>query len=289
MSSLLVKFNEATAARRRVCFHLVDATDGITAETGEAGGQPQVSVNGAAWTNTGIGTLSAIGNGRYYADLTQALVGTAGDLIETRYKSANTAETPGDSVQVVGFDPSDTVRLGLTALPNAVAGAVGGLPLATGDGGHVTIASGGIPVGAFAAGAITAASLATDAGAEIADAVWDEALAGHATAGTAGATLSSAGSAGDPWGTLLPGSYGAGTAGDILGTLVADVGAMVVEGSTTLIQCLRGYNAALLAKCSGLETGGTPKYRDLADTKDRITLTGSDQYGNRPTVTRDLT
>src|SRR5690349_18217817 len=97
---LLVTANEATAAQRRVYFHLVDATDGITAETGESGGQPQISTNGGAWTNTGIGTLNSVGNGRYYADLTQAAVATPGDLIETRYKSANTAECPGTSVCV---------------------------------------------------------------------------------------------------------------------------------------------------------------------------------------------
>ncbi len=115
----LVYANESTAAKRRVYFHLVDATDGITAETGEAGGQPQVSSDGGAWTNTGIGTLSAIGNGRYYADLTQTLVATAGTMIETRYKSANTAESPGESVQVVAFNPYDA-NLGLTNLDAAV-------------------------------------------------------------------------------------------------------------------------------------------------------------------------
>lgn len=101
----LVKVSEAVAARRRVYFHLVDAADGLTPELGEAGGQPQVSVSGAAWTNTGIGTLSAIGNGRYYADLTDALLGTAGDWIETRYKSGNTTETPGTSFLVTHYDP----------------------------------------------------------------------------------------------------------------------------------------------------------------------------------------
>lgn len=100
-----VKANESTAARRRIYFHLVDP-DGITPVTGEAGGQPQISTNGGAWTNTGIGTLTAIGNGRYYADLTQAAVATAGDVIETRYKSATTAECPGDSVLVYTVDPA---------------------------------------------------------------------------------------------------------------------------------------------------------------------------------------
>jgi len=132
--AVLVKANEATATRRRVYFHLVDVTDGLTPETGEAGGQPQVATNGGAWTDTGIGTLSHIGNGRYYADLTQTLVATAGDSIETRFKSANTAETPGDSVRVVAFDPYDAVRLGVTALPNAAADAAGGLPISDAGG-----------------------------------------------------------------------------------------------------------------------------------------------------------
>lgn len=110
MSRILVHANEATAAKRYVYFDLRDQTDGITAETGEAGGQPQVSINGAAWAGAGsIGVLVAIGNGRYYAELAQASIATAGDLLETRYDSANTAESPGDSVQVVGFDPTDDI------------------------------------------------------------------------------------------------------------------------------------------------------------------------------------
>ena len=104
-----IVLNESTAARRRIYFQLVDVTDGITPETGEGSGQPQISTNGGAWTNTGIGTLTHIGNGRYYADLTQAAVnGTAGDIIETRYKSANTAEAVGDSIVVVAVDPFST-------------------------------------------------------------------------------------------------------------------------------------------------------------------------------------
>lgn len=143
---VLVLANEATAGRRRVYFHCVDATDGITPETGEAGGQPQVSTNGGAFTNTGIGTLTHLGNGRYYADLTQALVATAGDSIETRYKSANTAETPGDSVRVVAFDPYDAVRLGLTALPNAAAEASGGLVTRGTGTGQISVSSGAVIV-----------------------------------------------------------------------------------------------------------------------------------------------
>ena len=116
----LIKSSETTAARRRLYFHLVDATDGLTAETAEAAGQPQISTNGAGWTATGIGVLVAIGNGRYYAELTEAVVATAGDIIESRYKSAATAECPGDSAQVVAFDPADAADLGLSNLDAAV-------------------------------------------------------------------------------------------------------------------------------------------------------------------------
>lgn len=97
-----IQVNESAAAHRRVYFHLV-APDGVTAVTTEAGGQPQVSIDGGAWANTNIGVLVAIGNGRYYADLAIALLSTVGTVLETRYKSGNTAECPGDSVEVVQY------------------------------------------------------------------------------------------------------------------------------------------------------------------------------------------
>src|SRR5689334_19540913 len=103
----LVLANTATAAYRRVYFDLRQS-DGLSPATSEAGGQPQISSDGASWTNTGIGTLTAIGQGRYYADLTQTAVLTAGTAIETRYKSASTIECPGTSIHVVAFDPHNS-------------------------------------------------------------------------------------------------------------------------------------------------------------------------------------
>ncbi len=89
--------NESTSARRRLYFQCYDATDGITPETGEAGGQPQISRDGSSWTSTGIGTLVDIGNGRYYADLTQAATNYDNAIILSRYKSVNTSETIGST------------------------------------------------------------------------------------------------------------------------------------------------------------------------------------------------
>ena len=104
-------------ATRRLFFDLRQ-TDGLTPATGEAGGQPQVSFNGAAWENAGIGTLVHIGNGRYYAELTEPFVQQGAGQVESRYKSANTVESPGDSAQIVLFDPNDSSFLGLSSLLN---------------------------------------------------------------------------------------------------------------------------------------------------------------------------
>ena len=79
----------------------------------------------------------------------------------------------------------------------------------------------------------------------------------------------------------------AATASDF-GAEVADaVHDEVVEGTTTLRESVRLINAAVAGKASGLD-GTTAVYRDLADTKDRITAT-VDANGNRTAVTRDVT
>jgi len=103
----VVKAGQSDASKRQVWFDLRLESDGITPTLTEAGGQPQVSVAGASWTDTGIGTLTHVGNGRYYAVLTEASVVTPGVMIESRYKGALTAETPGDTISVEEFDLAD--------------------------------------------------------------------------------------------------------------------------------------------------------------------------------------
>lgn len=99
--SRLYTQSEATAARRRFPIFLVDATDGLTPETAEAAGQPQISQVGGAWANTSA-TLTAIGNGAYYVELTAAELATLG-MFQIRYKSAATAEFNMDG-QVILHD-----------------------------------------------------------------------------------------------------------------------------------------------------------------------------------------
>lgn len=99
----LVTANSSDVRQRRAFFD-VRGFDGITPILTENGQQPFISVNGLGnWTSIGIGLLTHIGFGRYYADLDLNIISNPGDTIETRYKGNTTAETPGDSFQVVGF------------------------------------------------------------------------------------------------------------------------------------------------------------------------------------------
>lgn len=119
--------SEATAAQRRVPVHLVDATDGITTETGITGAG-RVSKNGgatAASTNNIVEIDSTNMPGAYYLELTATEVNTLG-IVVVRFKTAATAEFQ-TAIEVVALNPYDAVRAGLTALPNAAAEAAGGL------------------------------------------------------------------------------------------------------------------------------------------------------------------
>lgn len=99
--------NESTATLRRIYFFCVDATDGITPETGEAGGQPQLSINGAAWANS-TNVLVAISDGHYYLEISQTETNIAvQSIIRSRYKSANTTETEGSTAQIFSATPTD--------------------------------------------------------------------------------------------------------------------------------------------------------------------------------------
>lgn len=118
---LTIYRGETNVTRRRIFFQCVNAVDGLTPELGEAGGQPQISVSGTAWVSANIGTLVSIGFGRYYAQLGTLAVGVP-CVIESRYKSANTAEIVGTIVQVVMYDPNDPDTLGLTNLDAPISG-----------------------------------------------------------------------------------------------------------------------------------------------------------------------
>ena len=73
---------------------------------------------------------------------------------------------------------------------------------------------------------------------------------------------------------------------ELSATGVTAIWAEVITGTTTAVQAMRGFIAAMLGKASGLPTA--PKYRNIADTKNVIDAT-TDTDGNRTAVTLDLT
>lgn len=163
-----VKAGTTGGAATRVYFFLTDATDYVTPETGEAGGQPQISTNGGAWTNTGIGTLTSIGSGSYYADLTTGAVATAGQIVLTRYKSSNTSEARGTSVIVTVYDPSSdtqTVSLGTSTIGSSqiVDGALTRAKFGSAIIDSTTLGDGAITAAKLASNTVTAAKIADDA------------------------------------------------------------------------------------------------------------------------------
>lgn len=131
---------KAGAADRTVVIRIVDSTDG-TPETSVAydtsgidlkywklGANAVVDITEATQTVNGAhsdGGIVHVGNGYYRLDLPDAATSTAGKTIV--FGTVTGMIVIGAVIDCVAYDPTDTVRLGLTALPNAAAEAAGGL------------------------------------------------------------------------------------------------------------------------------------------------------------------
>lgn len=104
---MLIFLDESTAARRRVPVALVDATDGVTPETGVtlSAGDMKISKNGAAEANH-AGSLVEQAGGDYYYEFTAGEVNTLGMLKARIVKSG--VRTFRIAAQVVAFDPYAT-------------------------------------------------------------------------------------------------------------------------------------------------------------------------------------
>lgn len=105
-------------------FFMVDSSDHITGKTGLT---PTVTIskNGAAFGGIS-GAVSEVGIGLYKIAGNATDSNTVGELwIHATGTGADPTDT---SYTIVAYDPFDSVRLGLTALPNVVAAGNGGLP-----------------------------------------------------------------------------------------------------------------------------------------------------------------
>jgi len=158
----------------------------------------------AAWSSGGFIAVDGTNMpGLYRIDIPNAVFATA-DKSVVMLKGATNMAPVVLEYQIVGFNPDDAVRLGLTAIPNFAQGTSGALPTGNATGqvtvatntdktgyslsgtqtfnvtgnitGNVTgsvgsVAAGGITAASVATGAIDADALATDAAEEIADAI----------------------------------------------------------------------------------------------------------------------
>jgi hypothetical protein len=133
MSSL-----KQSSTAQPLMFFMVQSSDNSTPYTSSTSGYtlPTVTLskNGAAFgaNAAGSGGVSEVGSGWFKVAGNATDTGTLGPLA---LHATATNAVPSDAMyDVVAFDPQDGVRLGLTALPNAVAGANGGLPLGNASG-----------------------------------------------------------------------------------------------------------------------------------------------------------
>lgn len=113
---------------RHIDIFVVDPVTGLGA-VGQGGKQPYLVLGAGAsvqTTNT-LAEVDAVNMpGVYSVLLLAAELSAAGPgLVQFRTAALNGVAP----IQVVGFDPDDAVRGGLTALPNAAAAAVGGVPV----------------------------------------------------------------------------------------------------------------------------------------------------------------
>jgi hypothetical protein len=290
-----------TASQKIQLFAFTVATG--AAKTGDA-------ANITAYVSKDYGAVTVLGDtsatemdatnapGWYMFDLTQAET-NADTLLFTAKSATSGVAVVGRPVATSG--PAQTgdsyARLGAPAGASVaadVAAVKAVLPAA--------LVSGRIDasVGAMAANVLTATAIATDA-------ITDAKVAADVTiASVTGAVGSVSGAVGSVTGAVgsvtaavtLTAAYDAAKtaaqAGDAMAltsgertTLAGVIFASVVEGTTTFVQVVRGFAAALLGKASGMDSS-TAVFRDLGDTKNRISAT-TDASGNRTAVTLDLT
>jgi hypothetical protein len=135
----------------------------------------------AAWSSAGFVEVdAALMPGVYRFDVPNVVFATA-DKSVVMLKGATNMAPVVLEYQIVGFNPDDAVRLGLTAIPNVAQGTTGAI--STGNAtGQVTVATNNDKTGY----SLTTAPLTT---AQTASAVWDALLASYTTSNTFGARI----------------------------------------------------------------------------------------------------
>ena len=128
-----MKLYKQSDTSKVILIYLVD-----TSNNGVTGLTPTVTLskNGGSFASP-TGTVAEVGNGLYKLTPSADDVGTLGPLVVRA--TGTGAVTYMSECRVVAYDPYDAVRQGMTALPNATAGASGGVYVVGGTG--VTVAT----------------------------------------------------------------------------------------------------------------------------------------------------
>lgn len=179
MSSFIRKYGTATVAATHVYIPVLKAGSEDFATGSDwtpAAGDVKISKDGGAPANiTTLPTYNAATHNDWKFDFSATelqckqiairIVDSATKAVQDQYF---TVETYGNAAAMMPVDYSDIVRMGLTALPNAIAGATGGLPTSKDSSGRVSLAATGLD-----------AIVSTATGmVEIAKAIWDRLLTG---------------------------------------------------------------------------------------------------------------
>lgn len=140
-------------------FMMVDSTDHVTGKTALS---PTVTISkaGAAFASP-AGAVTEIGSGWYKVAGNATDSGTLGPLI--LHATATGADPTDTLYEVVAYDPQDTVRLGLTAMPNVASGSAGAI-ITSGTGtAQLKTTAGIVDLPSITAGWLTAAGIAAGA------------------------------------------------------------------------------------------------------------------------------
>lgn len=133
-----------------------------------------VTMTLGTWVSGGFKEIDATNMpGWYQFGIPDAVLATGADSAVLMFKGATNMAVVPIEIQLTSVDQQDAVRAGLSALPNASAGANGGLPTGNASGQVVmsSTANGAITSSSFASGAIDATAFAQGA----ADKVWSSA------------------------------------------------------------------------------------------------------------------
>ncbi|MEK9721991.1 MAG: hypothetical protein VW405_00725 [Rhodospirillaceae bacterium] len=243
------------ATDRSVTIRIIDSTDG-TPETGvvyntsgidlwyRRESSAKVSITEAVLGTPALtdahtdGGFLHIGDGEYRLDLPDAAFATGANHVDVG-GTVTGMVVIGGRVRLVNYDPEDTVRLGLTALPNAAADAAGGLPISD---------AGGLDMDAILADTNELQGDWTNGGRL--DLIIDAILLDTAEIGAAGAGLTEAGGTGDHLTALATAAALATVDGNVDAILLdtAEIGA--AGAGLTAIPWNAAWDAEVQSECN---------------------------------------